>query len=141
MTLLMGMRCREIVERVVRDVDDEGRQLWIPDSKTTKGRRRLHVPEMLQPLLLALTEGKKPNEPLFANPDGKTYDRAWPRKWVKRICAEVGVPELAVADALGHESFTTTQQSYAKPEAVGRATQASALRVLNGGKAKSEVAA
>ncbi len=162
MTLLMGMRCTEIVERVVRDVDDDGRQLWIPDSKTAKGKRRLHVPEMLQPYLLALTEDKKPNEPLFANPDGKTYGRDWPRKWVKRICTEVGVLEVtahgqrglhstlaveagvtarAVADALGHESFATTQQSYAQPEAVGRARQETALRVLNGGKAKDGVAA
>jgi hypothetical protein len=29
MTLLMNMRCSEIVNRIARDVDDEGRVLWI----------------------------------------------------------------------------------------------------------------
>jgi len=44
MTLLLGMRCSEVISRVARDVDDEGRLLWIPDSKTAKGRRTLVVP-------------------------------------------------------------------------------------------------
>ena len=39
MCLSMGMRCSEVVNRVVRDLDDEGRLLWIPDSKTLAGRR------------------------------------------------------------------------------------------------------
>lgn len=157
MTLVMGMRCREIVERVVRDVDDEGRLLWIPDSKTAKGRRTLLVPEVLRTHLLRLTKDRHPTEPLFGNVDGKPFDRAWPRKWVQRICADVDVPIVtahgqrglhstlaveagmssrAVADALGHESFSTTAQSYAKPEAVGAAKQARALKVLDGGKAQ-----
>ena len=49
--LLMGMRASEMVSRVVRDLDDEGRLLWIPDSKTEAGRRKLQVPELLQPYL------------------------------------------------------------------------------------------
>jgi hypothetical protein len=32
------MRATEIVSRVVRDLDDEGRLLWIPDSKTEAGQ-------------------------------------------------------------------------------------------------------
>ena len=32
--MVMGMRANEIVSRVVRDLDDDGRLLWIPDSKT-----------------------------------------------------------------------------------------------------------
>jgi integrase len=32
MTLLLGVRASEIVSRVVRDLDDDGRLLWIPDS-------------------------------------------------------------------------------------------------------------
>src|SRR6185437_12341963 len=31
-TLVMGLRAGEVVSRVVRDLDDEGRLLWIPDS-------------------------------------------------------------------------------------------------------------
>ena len=34
MCLLIGMRCSEVVSRVVRDLDDDGRLLWIPDQKT-----------------------------------------------------------------------------------------------------------
>jgi site-specific recombinase XerD len=49
MTLLMGMRCSEVISRIVRDVDDNGTLLWIPDSKTEKGKRTLRVPEMLRP--------------------------------------------------------------------------------------------
>src|SRR4029079_18029117 len=41
MCLVMGMRCSEIVSRVVRDLDDDGQLLWIPDSKTWAGRRKL----------------------------------------------------------------------------------------------------
>ncbi len=152
MTLLMGMRCTEIVGRVVRDVDDDGRILWIPDSKTAKGRRTLRVPEMLRPYLLAQIKGKKSTDLLFSGRFGKPCDRAWPRHWVQRICTEVDVPVVtahgqrglhstlaveagvtarAVADALGHESFATTAQSYAQPDAVGRAKQARVIGVLD----------
>jgi len=40
-----------------------------------------------------------------------------------------------VADALGHESFTTTAQSYASKDAVASAKQKRAFTVLSGGKA------
>lgn len=151
MTLLMGMRCSEVISRVVRDIDDNGTLLWIPDSKTEKGKRTLRVPEMLRPYLRVLANGKKPGDLLFGH-----RDRGWPRHWVQRICGEAEVPEVtahgqrglhstlaveagetsrAVADALGHESFATTARSYAQPEAVGNARQARALRVLDGGKA------
>ena len=51
MSLLMGMRASEIVSRIVRDLDDEGRLLWIPETKTEAGKRTLPVPEVLQPYL------------------------------------------------------------------------------------------
>ena len=44
MTLLMGLRCSEIVGRVVRDLDQGGTVLWIPDSKTEAGKRKVKVP-------------------------------------------------------------------------------------------------
>jgi Phage integrase family len=142
MTLLMGMRCSEVISRVVRDIDDNGTLLWIPDSKTEKGKRTLRVPEMLRPYLRVLAEGKRSGDLLFGH-----RDRGWPRHWVQRICGEAAVPQVtahgqrglhstlaveagetsrAVADALGHESFTTTARSYAQPEAVGNARQARA---------------
>jgi integrase len=150
MTLLMGLRASEIVNRVVRDLDDEGKLMWIPDAKTAKGRRTVQVPQELQPYLLGLAENNEPEELLF----GKHW-RDWPREWVQRICklAEVpvvtahgmrglhstlavdaGVSSHAVANALGHESFKTTAQSYAKPEAITCAKQRRVLKVLAGGR-------
>lgn len=148
MTLLMGMRCGEVISRVVRDVDDDGKLLWIPDAKTEKGKRTLQIPQMLRPFFADLCEGKRPDQLLFGH-----RDRGWPRNWVKRICREARVPVVtahgqrglhstlaveagvtarAVADALGHESFTTTAQSYASPEAVHGARQTRTLQVLQG---------
>jgi integrase len=45
-SLLMGMRASEITTRVARDLDDGGRLLWIPDSKTEAGKGTLRVPEV-----------------------------------------------------------------------------------------------
>jgi integrase len=153
MTLLLGMRCIEVVSRTVRDLDDDGRLLWIPDSKTAKGRRTLRVPDTLRPYLLELAEGKQPRDLLFGY-----HDRGWPRAWVQRICEEAGVEVVTahgnrglhgtlsieagvtpqvVADALGHESFAqTTAKSYVPPQAVANANQERALKVLQGGKAQ-----
>jgi integrase len=151
-TLLLGIRCSEVVSRTVRDLDDDGKLLWIPDSKTAKGRRNLEIPPVLRPFLKELAEDKNPDDLLFG-----FHDRAWPRAWVKRICRRAGVPVVtahgqrglhgtlaiaagvtpnAVADALGHESFTTTARSYAKPEAMDHARQRRTLEVLDGGKAQ-----
>jgi integrase len=135
LALMMGMRASEIVSRVVRDLDDNGRLLVIPDAKTPAGVRTLEVPELLRPYLLEQAEGRKPEELLF----GYHY-----RDWVRRICTAAKVPVVTahgmrglhstiavqrgmtghvVAGALGHESETTTFQSYVDPEAAARARQ------------------
>jgi integrase len=153
MSLVMGMRCTEIVSRVVRDLDDEGTLLWIPDSKTLAGRRKLQVPEFLQPYLVKLAEGRASDAALFGG-----HWRDWPRRWVQKICTAAKVPKVsahgmrglhgtlavdsgitshAVASALGHESFKTTAESYAKREAVAGAQQKRVLGVLSGGKLAS----
>jgi integrase len=153
MALVMGMRASEIVSRVVRDLDDDGTLLWIPDSKTLAGRRKLQIPELLQPYLVKLAEGRGSQAALFG---GRWRD--WPRRWVQRICKAAGVPEVtahgmrglhgtlavdsgitshAVASALGHESFKTTAESYAKREAVAGVQQRRALAVLTGGRVAS----
>ena len=124
MSLVMGMRASEIVSRVVRDLDDDGTLLWIPDSKTEAGRRTLQVPELLQPYLGGWREGQSPEAKLFGQ-----HWRDWVRKWVQRICKAAGVPKVTahgmrglhstlavengvsahvVAASLGHESSTTT---------------------------------
>jgi integrase len=153
MCLLMGMRCSEVVSRVVRDLDDEGRLLWIPDSKTIAGRRKLQVPDYLQPYLIGLAKDKELQAALFGE-----HWRDWPRKWVQRICKAAGVPNVtahpmrglhrtsavdsgitshAVAAALGHESFKTTAESYVQRDAVAGAQQQRVLGVLAGGKLAS----
>jgi integrase len=149
-TLLLGMRAGEVVDRVVRDLDDDGHLLWIPASKTDAGRRTLRVPPMLRPYLLRLAANRPAAALLFGQ-----HWRDWPREWVQKICRAAKVPEVTahgmrglhstlameagvtgavVAASLGHESVTTTVTSYAKPEAVAAAQQDRALRVLEGGR-------
>jgi integrase len=149
MALLLGMRASEIVSRVVRDLDDEGGLLWIPDSKTEAGKRTLRVPDVLRPYLQRLTAGAKPEDRIFGE-----HWRDWPREWVQRICTAASVPVVGahsmrglhstlamdagvtghvVAASLGHERVSTTVQSYAKPEAVADAQQRRTLKVLTGG--------
>ena len=151
MTLLLGMRAGEITDRVVRDVDDEGRLLWIPSSKTAAGKRSLEIPALLQPFIKKLTTDRKPDERLF----GQVW-RDRPRKEVVRICKLAKVPVVCahsmrglhstlavqsgitghvVAQALGHESFATTKQSYASRESFDSARQTATLTVLAGGRA------
>ncbi|HXJ22080.1 MAG TPA: site-specific integrase [Polyangia bacterium] len=149
MPLLLGMRASEIVTRVVRDLDDDGRLLWIPDAKTEAGKRTLRIPEVLQPYLERLATHRKPEDLIFGQ-----HWRDWIRKSVKRVCELAGVPVVCahsmrglhstlamdagvtghvVAASLGHESVTTTKQSYAKPEAVAGGQQRRTLAVLAGG--------
>jgi integrase len=151
--LLMGMRAKEIVSMVARDLDDEGRLLWIPDSKTEAGRRTLQVPELLRPYLQRAVEKKGPEELVFGQ-----HWRDWVRKSVRRVCVQAGVPSVTahamrglhstlalehgasahvVAASLGHTSISTTLQSYAKPEAVAGAKQRRVLTVLDGGASAS----
>jgi integrase len=86
------------------------------------------------------TPAPKPSEAkLFGH-----HWRDWVRKWVNRICQTAGVPKVTahgmrglhstlavengvsahvVAASLGHESSTTTMQSYVRPEAAAGARQ------------------
>jgi len=50
------------------------------------------------------------------------------------VASSIGVTGEAVARALGHESVSTTYESYAKAEAVDQAKQQAVLKVINGGK-------
>jgi integrase len=151
MALVMGMRASEIVSRVVRDLDDDGRLLWIPDSKTEAGKRTLRIPDLVRRYLQGLAEGKSAETLLFG-----LHWRDWVRKSVRRICEAADVPMVTahgmrglhstlavehgvsahvVAASLGHESSATTMQSYVRPEAAAGAEQRRTLRVLAGGAA------
>ena len=148
--LLMGMRASEITSRVVRDLDDEGSLLWIPDAKTEAGKRMLQVPEVLRPHLSGLAKGKESaaaalrralaglgpevGEADLRGGEGAGGDGARdagaaldPRARARRHL------HTSVASSLGHESFSTTVESYAKPEAVAGAKQRRVMTVLEGG--------
>jgi integrase len=111
------------------------------------------VPDFLQPCLTKLAKDRPATDQLFVG-----HWRDWPRRWVQKICKAGGVPEVsahamrglhgtlavdsgitahAVAAALGHESFKTTAESYAKRDAVSSAQQKRVLGVLTGGKIAS----
>jgi len=147
---LLGMRASEIVNLTVRDIDDAGQVLWIRKSKTPAGERNVFVPLEVRPFLLELAEGRDGAEMLFSY-----HRREWVLKWVKRICAQAGVPVVCahsmrglhgtlakamgassalVAAAMGHTNEATTLGHYVKPEAVQVVDQLAALRVLQGGK-------
>jgi integrase len=139
------MRASEIIERTVRNLDDEGRMLWITDAKTQAGVRRLEVPAQLQGHLQRLARGRRPNDHLFRS--GTT--RHWVLRSVQRICRAAAVPVVPahglrgthatlavdagatshlVAAALGHESFATTARHYARTEAIEGAQQERVLK-------------
>jgi integrase len=143
---LLALRANEVVSRLVRDLDDGGQILWIPDSKTPAGRRTLEVPDLLRPYLLKLAEGRGSTELLFGE-----HWRDWVRKSVGRVCERAkvmkvtahgmrglhstlavaaGISSHLVAAAMGHESARTTFQSYALPEAVSGAEQRRLLVAL-----------
>lgn len=151
MGLLMGMRAGEIVSRTVRDLDDGGRLLWIPDAKTEAGKRTVEIPEELQPYLLTRALGKSPDALLFpAKRRGKHW-RDWVSEEARRLCELAGVPVVCahslrgfvataaiqagsaahlVAATLGHVSPSTTLQSYALPGSAEQAQQRRALERL-----------
>lgn len=158
MTELLALRSSEVTMRKVRDLDDGGRLLWIPDSKTKAGRRNLEIPPILRPMLRRLTRGKMPNDFLL-NEGSRPRTRDYPSRWTKRICKLAGVPEVSahamrrlhatlsvdsgatghiVAASLGHESFSTTLDSYAKRGSQDVVSRRKALKVLTGGRGGDE---
>ena len=144
MALMLGMRASEVLCRIVRDLDDAGRVLWITRGKTDNARRRLEVPEVLRPLLLRMADGKDKEDLLFGpSPigNGQPLTDAWLWGHVQKLCDEAGVPRVsthslrglhstlaleagatssAVAAALGHGSFQITAKHYAAPGTVDR---------------------
>lgn len=131
--LLLGLRASEVVGIDSRDVDDNGRVLWVAKSKTKAGVRPLVVPEVLRPCLARRAKGGL----LFP------YNRRWVLDQTKRACRAAGVPVVSahglrgthatlaleagasptmVADSIGHESIGTTLQSYAA-KGSGRSAQ------------------
>ena len=149
----MGLRGSEVLHRVVRDLDDGARYLWIDQGKTQNARRHLEVPELLQPYLIRLSETKLPDELLFGLGvrSGRPLRQQRMRDMVQSICKRAGVPRVcthslrglwatlavgsgvashAVAESLGHHSFAVTRKHYALPAAITNAGTARVVGLL-----------
>lgn len=150
LVFLLSLRASEVIQRLVRDVDDDGRLLWVTRGKTRAARRTLEVPDPLRPILAKLAKGRPGEDLLFGE-----HWRDWPRKQIKRICRAAGVPEICahgmrgthssiareagatghlVAQAMGHESVRMHEVAYAKEESMEAGTRKRVLTVLDGGK-------
>jgi integrase len=147
--LLLGLRASEVAERVVRDLDDGGRILWVPISKTEAAKRTLEIPANLRPHLQRLARGKDPADRLFTE-----KDRQWVHYHVKRVCDAEEVPVITphslrglhatlaikhgstghvVASALGHTSFDgVTKRHYVKKGTTEEAASQHVQSVLDG---------
>lgn len=135
--LLLGLRSGEVLGRLVRDLDDGGRVLWITRGKTKNARRRLEVPEAIRPFLLRLVAGKGPDRLIFGA--DKPHFNAWLWKQLRKYCQRAELPNVCphslrglhstlalsagstpgvVAASLGHGSFGITEKHYVDPSAL-----------------------
>ena len=139
MQIFLGLRPTESLVRVVRDLDDEGRILWVPFGKTNNAKRRLQIPNALREVLLLHAKGKPADAPLLGPPGDALHTRDIIRYRLKLLCLQLGLPTVCphslrglnatlaldagataqhVAAALGHASFTTTARHYADASSV-----------------------
>jgi len=162
--LLLGPRASELVGCDVQHVDDGGRLLWIPGTKTRPARRRLAVPDELGVYLVALAEGRPGGDPLFLSeasrrwPAGRRWSRHMAYNHTRRVCKAAGVPELApqalrrtqatlatdagvagleVARSLGHSvpaAPAVTGRAYVGRESARAAAVERGMVVLQGGR-------
>ena len=140
--VFLGLRPTEALVRVVRDLDDEGRILWVPFGKTSNARRRLQVPDALREVLLSHAKDKPAEAPLLGPPGETLHTRDAIRWRLKQLCQQLGLPRVCphslrglnatlaldagatahhVAAALGHASFATTARHYADASSVANA--------------------
>lgn len=157
--LLLGPRASEVSDRLVRDLDDGGRLLWIDRTKTDAGSRRLIVPDELRPLLLELVADRAPDERIFHNLSGDPMSRrvayqrvmAFTKAIVGRalgpqglrrtqstLATDAGATGPMVSAHLGHVTeqrmAEITERAYVDPNAVADAKVARSFKVLAGGK-------
>ena len=146
--LVLAMRATEIISRVGRDVDEEGRLLWIPDSKTKAGKRQIEVPPELAELLHDRAKSVGQTGRLFP------FRREWVLKSVYRLCKETGVLRVSahglrgthstlaqqagatshlVAATLGHENPRITESAYTDRTEAAKVESRKSFAVLKGG--------
>ena len=139
MQIFLGLRPTEALVRVVRDLDDQGRILWVPFGKTNNARRRLQIPDALREVLLLHAKDKPADAPLLGPKGDALHTRDIIRYRLKLLCQQLGLPTVCphslrglnatlaldagataqhVAAALGHASFVTTARHYADASSV-----------------------
>jgi integrase len=151
--LYLGARNTELTKRNVRDVDDDGRVLWIGKTKSRAGRRKLAIPDGLSDMLAALCADRDGDAPIFATRKGRMR-RETARQHVRRVCRLAGVPvlppqalrrtwssladetglaPLAIARHLGHataEAPRVTEQAYMQRGAVDEARRKQVVKAI-----------
>ncbi len=156
--LYLGSRASELVRRDVRDLDDNGRMLWIHRAKTRAGSRHLLVPDILAEMLLDVAGDRPGDAPLFVRDGGIRWTRMVAYRHVRRVCAAAAVPvlgpqalrrtqstlateagetALAVARHLGQstgQAPAVTHRSYVGRNAARAARGERALQVIQGGR-------
>jgi integrase len=153
--LVMGLRAKEIIQRVVPDVDAFSRVLYIEKAKTAAGNRMLKRPKMLWPHFESRIQGKNPMDTLLLGQSINFHRSDWVRYQVLSICKELklsacvcaqglrgthssfaqetGVTAQLVAQQLGHESEETTLEHCTRPGLPEEQKSKRVLRVLTGG--------
>jgi len=158
--LYLGLRQGEVAARVARDIDDDGRVLWIPSGKTKNARRRLKIPDQIRPLILARIEGREPDSLLFYPSSHKAHHNGYYGVQLARLCRLAGVPVVcphslrgmhatlaleggatgdAVAKALGHGSFEITKTHYASASSVANNESGRVAAALAGESQRKEL--
>jgi integrase len=154
LALLLGLRASEVTDRIVRDVDDECRVLWVTRSKTAAGVRTLAIPPVMQERLAGRTAGRAPTDRLWGN-----VTRSWLHHHVVRLCAVAGVPRVTpqglrglhatlalemgvrvddIARSMGHSSPAVTRAHYFAPGEEDNARTRRVLAVLRGSQPGSQ---
>jgi integrase len=87
---LLGMRATEVIDRRVKDLDDDGRLFWITEAKSRAGDREIEIPEVLRQRLLLLAQGKDPEDYLYGTMTRQTLWQA-----VKVFAKRAGVPDIS----------------------------------------------
>ncbi|MFO0575638.1 MAG: tyrosine-type recombinase/integrase [Polyangia bacterium] len=136
--LWRGLRVSEVLDRVVRDLDEEGSVLVIERAKTRAGNRRVDIPEFLRPYVKQRTDGQAPGAWLFRQErePNKALHQQSVHKRVRWICRHAKVPLICthslrgmnatlklqagasedyVARSIGHTSFGITLRHYVDP--------------------------
>jgi integrase len=149
MAALMGLRATELTARVVRDVDDGGRLLWLDTAKTEASEGSVIVPPRLRARVAKLVAGRAPDERLFGD-----VDRHWLGYHVRRLCALAEVPIVSphalrrtwasigaesrsvdvLSRAMGHTSAAITRRHYIAGNAEQNRNTNVVLRAVQGGR-------